>query len=157
MPVGKRAKGNRCTGGYLFKPLMADDGSLLTIKVLVNGKETRALVNIGYTTTLIHSDFSNGCKDTNSIKAVNGKEVACREVSTVTLEIRGRLLRVKTIVMSEMIEGVDIIVGMDVISRLGEVTVNEDGTGEVRGVHCAVSKLPASMRHRNSGLSPCKI
>ena len=37
---------------------MAHDGSLPTIKVLVEGKEARALVDTGCTATMIHLDFS---------------------------------------------------------------------------------------------------
>ena len=105
--------GNRCAGGYLFRLEMAHDGSLPTIK-LVEGKETKALVDTGCTATLIHSDFSNCCRGTSSIKAVDGKEVVCR----VTLEIRVRLLRMKAIVTNEIINGFDVIVGMGVISQL---------------------------------------
>ena len=86
--TGKR---NRCTGGYPFKPVMAHDGSLPTIKVLAEGKEARALVDIGCTATLIHSGCSNGCRSKSSMKAVNKKEVVCRGVSAVMLEIYGRL------------------------------------------------------------------
>ena len=65
------------------------DGLLPTIKVLVKGKEARTLVNTECTATLIHLDFLNSCRGTSSIKTVEEKEVVCRGVSTVMLEICG--------------------------------------------------------------------
>ena len=59
--------------------------------------------------------------------------------------------------MNEIIEGVDVIVGMDDISQLGEVTIYENGAVEFRGVHCAVSTQTRAMTQENSGISLCKI
>ena len=59
--------------------------------------------------------------------------------------------------MNEMIDDVDIIGGMDVISQLGGVTIYENGTVEFRVVHCVVSMQPTVMTHENSGTSPRKI
>ena len=73
----------------------------------------------------------------------------------VKLKIRGRLLRVEAIVMSENIESVNIIVGINVIRRLGGVTIYENGAVEFRGAHCAISTQP--MTDRSCGPSPCKI
>ena len=57
----------------------------------------------------------------------------CREISRVTLGIHGRLLRVKVIVMNEIIDGVDVIVSIDIISQLGGVTIYENDFMEFRG------------------------
>ena len=64
--VCRETKWNWCASSYLFKTVMAHDGSLLTIRLLLEGKEARALVDTRCTTTLIHSDFWNGCKGTSS-------------------------------------------------------------------------------------------
>ena len=114
---------------------MVHNSLLPTIKVLVEGKEEKALVNTGWTAMLIYSEFLNACKSMSSIKPVNGKEVVCRGVSIVT-EICGWLLKAEIILMNEIIEGVAIIVGMDIVSQLGGVTIYENGTMEFRGVHC---------------------
>ena len=73
------------------------------------------------------------------------------------LEIHGRLLRAEAIVMNEIIEGVDLIVGINVVSQLKGVTIYEDGALTFRGAHCAVSTQPTGMTCKNSGTSPCKI
>ena len=99
---------------------MVYDRSLPTIEILVEHKETRTLVDTGCTAMLFHSNFSNGCRFTSSINAVNEREVVCRGVSTMMLEIHGWLLRVEAIVIDEIIEGID-------------------GTMEFRRTHCAVS------------------
>ena len=129
-----------------FGPLLLLQTRFITVKW------KRALIDTGCTATLIHSDFLNVCKGTSIIEAVNGKEVICRGVSTVTMEIRGRLLRVEAIVINGIIEGVDVIVGMNVIRQLGGVTA----VG-FREVHCAVSTQPTAMTRKRSEPSPCKI
>ena len=59
--------------------------------------------------------------------------------------------------MSEIIEGVDNIVGINVIRRLWGVTIDENSAIDFREAHCALNTQPTSMTRRNSGPSPCKI
>ena len=66
-------------------------------------------------------------------------------------------MRAEVIVMNEIIETVDIIVGMDVIGQLEGFTIYENGIMEFRGVHCEVNMQPTVMTCKSSRTSLCKI
>ena len=77
---------------------------------------------------------------------MNGKEVVCRGVSTVMVEICGRLLRVEAIVMNEIIESVD------VIRQLGRVAIYENDAVELRG-GTLCSKYATNSNHSQEQLA----
>ena len=118
---------------------LTQNGSVPTLGVLVNDKRVRVLIDTGCTVTLIRSGLSSDCRGTSTIRAVDGQKVACRGISTVTLEICGQLLNTEAIVMEKMIDVVDIIMGMDVILELGGVIIKENGNMEFRGGDFATS------------------
>ena len=59
--------------------------------------------------------------------------------------------------MDDIIGGVDVIMGKNVISQLGRVTLYENGAMKFRGAHCVVITQPTAMTRKNSGTSPCKV
>lgn len=58
---------------------------------------------------------------------VDGRKVKCRGISEVELEYRGPVLKLQVIVIGEVVDGIDEVVGVDVIRCLSGFTA--DGVG----------------------------
>jgi hypothetical protein len=104
---------------------------LPVIDVLLDGKSVSALVDSGCSRTIVLKrlvknmvDGSNG-----TIMAVDGKFVKCG-LGCVNLMVNGIKLDLQCLVMDSILFEVEVILGMDVIRRLGGVTFG-DATGGV--------------------------
>ena len=51
--------------------------------------------------------------------AVDGREIRCEGTRDVELIVQGVRLRVRAIVLGRIVDGVDIVMGMDAIRQLG--------------------------------------
>ena len=73
-----------------------------------------------------------------ALKAVDGRDIKCNGARQVEIKIRGVRVKVEAILMNHIIDGIDVIIGMDVISEMGGVTIKE---AEVKfgDVLCAVA------------------
>ena len=89
----------------------------------------------------------SGCSRCGTVKAVNGRDIKCKRARQVEIKVRGVRVKVEAILMNHIIDGIDIIIGTDIINEMGGVTIKE---AEVKfgDVHCAVAA------HR---LNVCKI
>lgn len=56
----------------------------------------------------------------------DGREVKCNGTSIVRLMVRGMSLTIQAIVINKIVTGVDVVLGMDAIARLGGVTVHRN-------------------------------
>ena len=108
------------------------------IEVVVNNTVMTALVDTGCTTTLINSRLMSGCGRCGTVKAVDGRDIKCKGVWQVEIKVRGVRVKVEAILMNRIIDGINVIIGMDVINEIGGVTIKE---AEVKfgDVHCAVA------------------
>ena len=81
------------------------------------------------------------------MKEVDGRDIKCKGARKVEIKVRGVRVKVEAILMNRIIDGIDVIIGMDVINEMGGVTIKE---AEVKfgDVHSAVAA------HR---LNVCKI
>ena len=113
----------------------------------MNNMVMTALVDTGYTTTLINSRLMSGCGRCGTVKAVDGGDIKCKGAWQVEIKVCGVRVKVEVILMNCIIDGIDVIIGMDVINQMGGVTIKE---AEVKfgDVHCAVAA------HR---MNVCKI
>lgn len=57
--------------------------------------------------------------------AVDGREVRCKGISTTELTLHGVCLNAEAIVIGNMIKGIDIVIGMNLIEYLGSVIVDK--------------------------------
>ena len=89
----------------------------------------------------------SGCGRCGTVKAVDGRDIKCKGARQVEIKVRGVRVKVEAILMNRIIDGIDVIIGMDVINEMRGVTIKE---AEVKfgDVHCAVAV------HR---LNVCKI
>ena len=91
--------------------------------VLVNGVKVRALVDTGCTQTIVSKSLvSEVTACSGNVMTVNGVEVKCG-ISTAVLTVCGRELRVQCLVLDSLLTYFDLVLGMDVVERLGGVNV----------------------------------
>ena len=93
-------------------------------KLIVNGREARALVDTGCTTTMIHDRFAEVVSGVAIVSAFDGRQVRCKGASNVEITVAGKKMNQDVTVVSEMVEGFDLVLGMDVIAALGGVEVS---------------------------------
>ena len=91
--------------------------------VILEGRLTKALVDTGCSKTIVTSRLAGFGGSRSSVIAVDGSRVQCLGQATVSLVVVGEILRVSCIVAKRLLDEVDVILGMDVIERLGGVTV----------------------------------
>ena len=103
-------------------------------------KAVRALVDTGCSTTVVASRLVDTCEGASSLVAFDGREVECRGRSRVELKVAGVALSVRVIVADNILSGIDVVMGMDVIVRLGGVTVGEGAVAFGRASCAAVTE-----------------
>ena len=87
----------------------------------------QGLVGTGCSTTIIASDLVKASGGSVSIMAFDGRKVDCEGTSKVELWVCGKPVTVRAVVAKKVIEGIDVVVGMDAIGQLGGVTINRYG------------------------------
>ena len=147
--------------GYLSDSRYSGTGSVATpkIDVLTEGREVRTLVGTGCTTTIVQADLMHEWTGNTSIKVFDGRDLKCRGVSNSCLNIRGRLLRTETIVVEQLVPGIEAIIGMDVICRLwwGGVMVDRRGAGKFAGEYSAMSTTSKVASRGKCELDRCQL
>ena len=86
-----------------------------------------ALVGTGCTTIIGNSGLVNNASGVSVIVAFDGREVSCKGSANVELCVYGNHTQVDVAVAEEIIDGISVVLGMDVIKSLGGDTVNECG------------------------------
>ena len=91
----------------------------------VRGSCRKGLVDTGCTTTLVHSRIvKDYVGNVNYVTAFDGSAVRCTGNFNLVMVVSGVPIEINAIVVDNMMEGVDIILGLDAITRLGGVTVS---------------------------------
>ena len=116
------------------------------VTVKVGGKGVQALVDTGCSATIVASHLVSGSSGTSVIVAFDGRKVDCKGTSDVELWVCGRPVGVRAVVADRIIDGIGVVMGMDVIGQLGGVTVNEHGIsfGTSQGVGLVAVNSPSS-------------
>ena len=89
------------------------------IKVSVNGKPARALVDTGCTSTMVKEQFVDCIQGERVMSAFHGPEVVCKGSAMVELSVSSVKVRQKVTVVGSIVGDIDVVLGMDTISRLG--------------------------------------
>jgi len=96
------------------------------INVTMEGKKKLALVDTGCTQSMMLKK-SEGTVDSGSVvMAFDGREVSCSGMSTVKLCIGEKEVEQHVRLVESLAGGLDFVLGMDVITQLGGVTVDRD-------------------------------
>ena len=94
------------------------------IEVVVNGQMAKALVDTGCTRTMVRGDLSSQAMGERVLAAVDGREVRCRGSAHAEIVVGRNMVRQEVVVMDWMVGGIDVVIGMDIISKLGGVKVS---------------------------------
>mgnify|MGYP003417316483 FL=1 len=100
------------------------------MEVRVDGVRRRALIDTGCTHTLVRNGVAKvGAVDARRVRILlaDGKYGESSETRDVCLEVVGKRMNVQCIVLAEMLNGVDVIVGMDVLMKVGGMRVTSEG------------------------------
>ena len=117
---GKRERGGICAGSFPRRSLTA----LPTVNISVGGRGVSALVDTGCSRTIVAPHLSEGSRGSKcDVVAVDGSRVRCLGESTVSAVVAGVPVRMDCIVAARLVEGVDVILGMDIINELGGMSV----------------------------------
>lgn len=117
---GKRERGGICAGSFPRRSLTA----LPTVNISVGGRGVNALVDTGCSRTIVAPHLSEGSRGSKcDVVAVDGSRVRCLGESTVSAVVAGVPVRMNCIVAARLVEGVDVILGMDIINELGGMSV----------------------------------
>ena len=98
--------------------------NLPMIEVLICENRVKALFDTGCSRTLVKSRFGNEIKGKCNLRAVDGNEVSCIGLSPINVSVLGRNLSTDAIVVESLLDGVEAVIGMDLIGQLGPITVN---------------------------------
>ena len=126
---GKRVKRCYCASSHPFLNGKVPGSFLPQIVVTINGKKTRALVDTGCTTTLVRASVAEFWEGANTVRVVDGRKVRCCGETVTKIAVRNIPLQVQVIVLEKLVTGIDVILGLDVIDRLGGASIAK---GQVR-------------------------
>jgi transposase InsO family protein len=102
--------------------------ALPVVSIVASGERVQALVDTGCSQTIVAQRLArNVTNGAGRIMTVNGSSVSCAGTTMVQLGVGERKLVVHGLVLERMVPGVDVILGMDVITQLGGVTVKMGG------------------------------
>ena len=121
---GKRHRESWCAGSSPAAGLEA----LPILEVVINGKQVRALLDTGCSRTVIATWVSGAVKrEPRQLVSVDGSHVACVGTATAVLRVRGRVMEADCVVLDRLFTGVDAVLGLDVLTRMGGVVIDGDG------------------------------
>ncbi|XP_068237273.1 uncharacterized protein [Palaemon carinicauda] len=117
-------------------------------------KETQGLVDTGCSTSVVHSKFVPRCKGEVYISAFDGSHIKCKVADCVELGVNGKCVTVRAVVSNQLVNGVDVVLGVDVIDQLGGVTVTQGkvcfGAFGVASVGQEIKRRLCGERDKNS-------
>lgn len=114
--------------------------ALPSVEVRVDGKLRRALVDTGCTQSMLAAESGEEGGE-KGVQTVDGRVISGVGEKDVEMEVDGRRMVVKCLVMPSLVEDFKVIIGMDVITRISGVVVNGSGVrfGAAAAAAAAVS------------------
>ena len=94
------------------------------MRLRVDGRECRVLVDTGSTDTIIYAPFcASWCPQQIDVTTISGGSLRCRGLGTVEVETpTGRRASLEALVVDQRPLGAEMVLGMSGISALGGVT-----------------------------------
>ena len=93
-------------------------------------------------TTLVRVSVAEFWEEASNVRAVDGRKVRCCGETVTKIVVRNIPLQVRVIVLEKLVTGIEVILGLDVIDRLGGATIAQ---GQVWfGRHDAAKVVRAS-------------
>ena len=131
-----------CASGCPVETVRGSLKRVPVIDVVVDGKPARALVDTGCTLTMVGADRARGARrGSTAVLAFDGREVMCLGYSKIHLEVGGERVVQDVRVVDQLVGGLDVVIGMDIIDKLGGVTVAEEKVKFGARKVCAVAAV----------------
>jgi len=115
----------------------------VTIELLVNGVQCCGLVDSGCSQSIVSSRLLKSEGQSRDILAVDGHNVRCDGEVCCKMVIYGNSFQLRCLVLQNLVAGIDVILGLDAISHLGGVTINDNGLKF--GKQCCATINPLSI------------
>lgn len=122
--AGKRRVRGYCAGNI---PLKNCFSKLPLKKVKLNNEWVFGLADSGCTKSIVTRKFVRNFGGSEDIMGVDGRMVKTRGRGIVIIEINGVKKKLEVLVMDRMMNDIEIILGMDVISEFGGVNIGKNG------------------------------
>ncbi|XP_068233538.1 uncharacterized protein [Palaemon carinicauda] len=145
---GKRVKGDYCACSRPFDDKKVHLDTLPIIDVWIGNLTAKGLVDTGCSTFVVHSKFVPCCKGEVYISAFDGSHIKCKVADCVELGVNGECVTVRAVVSNQLVNGVDVVLGVDVIDQLRGVTVTQ---GKVCFGAFGVASVGQEIKHRLCG------
>ena len=109
------------------------------INVMMHGCTRRALVDTGCSNTIVRAGVvTDWKKETVQTTAFDGRTVCCGGTAQIELEVDGEKVSTTATVSDHIVGDIDVLIGMDVITKLGGVSVGQSKIQFGRRVACSV-------------------
>ena len=133
-----------CGYGSALKTVHSKLSRVPIIEVTVNGKAARALVDTGCTSTMVNERFVDCIQGKRVMAAFDGREVVCKGLAKVDMLVSSKKISQEVTVVDSIVGEIDVVLGMDTISRLGGVKVEEKQVqfGNICAVSCIDQRSP---------------
>ena len=112
---GKLGRGDCCAGST---PHNLASQKLPFTEVWLGNKRVRGLLDTGCSNSIVKASLVGEPSGSSFVSDFSGKLVECGGSVLVELKINGKLLNVKMIAADELLKGVDIVIGWDVIKEV---------------------------------------
>ena len=94
------------------------------VEVTIAGNKTLALIDTGCSQSMVVRRFTDKVSGETSVLAFDGREVRCLGYSRLSVEVGGETVVQDVRVVESLVGGVGYVLGMDIITKLGGVTVD---------------------------------
>lgn len=121
---GKRRGENWCASS---SPIDRTIMALPRVSEVVNGRNVHAVMDTGCTRSIVSRSLVVNVLGDCSVTTVDGRSVQCTGMSRVRVVVGGQTFWLSVIVAEDLLEDVEVILGMDVVARLGGVYVDRSG------------------------------
>ncbi|XP_068240111.1 uncharacterized protein [Palaemon carinicauda] len=123
---GKRVRGDCCACSLPFDDKKVHLDTLPIIDVWIGNETAKGLIDTGCSTSVVLFKFLPHCKGEVYISVFDGSHIKCKVTYCVELGVNGKCVTVRAVVSNQLVNGVDVVLGVDVIDQLGGVTVTQE-------------------------------
>ena len=133
-----------CVTGIFKEIARSKLSGVPVIDIRINGKSSKALVDTGCSRTMVHEGLTSRATEETVLAAFDGREVKCKGSAHAEMSVGEETVSQEVMVMDWIVGGIDVVIGMDTISRLDGVKVQETLVqfGNMCAIACGEKRRP---------------